>query len=212
MNEDLKKSICEHFELYNKAERVYKEVQLEALELDTGVLNEFRYCARSQAELLKLIADTNGKTLTNSITSALEVANRALCCAINDSIDVMVKYAKIAANDLNEKYEDVGIVSVYGLDNYLEFWKSIKNVENKIINSRENRSTRIDLYVSLLESSDLNKIKEFCFALEIIESQLKMKSKLEKASKKHFFYSHGINILIAIGTIASAMVAYFYAK
>jgi hypothetical protein len=211
MNNELKEAIEKHCVLYNKAERVFKEMQLNILDIDTGLLNEFRYCARAQTDVLKFIAESNGDSFNSDVISAIEVANRALCCVINDSIDLVLDYAKSSVYALQEKYKDgpEDISNVYGFDNYLDFWQSVKKLEQQIAESREHRSQRLDIYYDLVGGDDLKNVKEFCFAVNIIEAQLaKIHSATQKTSRQ-WIASQITNLLAAASTGAAAVIAYY---
>ncbi len=207
MNDNLKLEIKAHCDLYNKAEKVFKKTQLVDLELETGVLNEFRYCARAQVDLFELIIKSDGEVLDQEITSALQVSNRALLCAVNDSIDTIVNYSKIAADSLEDKFCDGDdIATVYGFEKYLAFWESIKYIEDKIAESRERRDLRLDVYYDLVDSDQLKVVTDFCSALNIIESKLRKSHNAAKKNSRQWITSQGIQFMIAGGTVTAAII------
>lgn len=208
MNGDLKSEILMHCDLYNKAEKVFKKAQLESLELDTGVLNEFRYCARAQVDLLGLIANSDGESLDKETVSALEVGNRALLCAINDSIDTIIDYAKVAVQKLEDSYpHGESISDIYTFEKYLEFWESIKYAQDVIAESRERRESRLNLYCQLVDSDELQKITAFCAALKIIEDKMRRSHRDAQKNTRQWGASQIVQLLIALGTGVAATVA-----
>ncbi|MDS4025829.1 MAG: hypothetical protein RKO25_02370 [Candidatus Contendobacter sp.] len=85
--------------LYNEAEKVYKGVQQIVLRIDAQIHNEFRYCARGLTDFLCHMSSENAQDHDAAI-ALLSRADHAARNALNDSIDLIVAYAKIEIQKL----------------------------------------------------------------------------------------------------------------
>ncbi len=120
----------------------------------------------------------------------------------------------MAAQTLEDTYTDGDdIATIYGFDKYLEFWESIKYLQEIIAESREHRESRLDLYCELVDSTQLKIVTDFCSALKIIESKLRKSHNVGRKNSSQWFKSQIIQMLIACGTGIAATVAVLgYAK
>lgn len=160
--------VKEHIQLFRDAEAIYKDVQLKVKGLDTSVLNEFRYAGRHQASMLE--AMLNGDDA--SLSAALETANRAVACAINDSIDGVIIFAKEAIRGLHESFDKCDIAMYYGIKDYEKFWTSIQHLESQTSVSRNGILDRLNIYKAMFASQEFKQVIDFCAALPLIESKL----------------------------------------
>jgi hypothetical protein len=224
-DEKIKNLIKEHIDFYGKADKFYKKTTTVENKLDAAILNEFRYCARSQKDILNLLFF--GTPSYDEVLKLIEPATRALKCAINDSIDGLVTFVKAFTKIASEQYPNSSIEDVYGMDKYISLWQSVVFFENQIAESRKNLSDRIHIYEELLESKELEIILDFLSKKEIIEAKLNKqnaavdlkikelnneKSLAEKAlneailSRKIGDRNYKIAIIAAIFTIAGLLM------
>jgi hypothetical protein len=158
----------QHTKFFRDAETIYKDVQQKVGGIDTSVLNEFRYAGRHQTSMFESICNSD----TTSLMKALENANRAVACAINDSIDGVIIFAKEAIRRLHESYDKCDIGMYYGMKDYENFWVSIKNLENVVSQSRGDIHTRIATYMAIFNSDDFKRVVDFCAEIPKIEDKL----------------------------------------
>lgn len=166
--DDIKNKIQEHVKLFRNAESIYKDVQQKVNGLDTSVLNEFRYAGRHQASLL----DAMLIGVDADILAALENANRAVACAINDSIDGVLIFSKEAIRALHESFDKCDIAMYYGIKDYEKFWVAIQYLESKTSVSRNGILDRLNIYKEMYASQEFKQVIDFCSALPLIESKL----------------------------------------
>jgi hypothetical protein len=169
-DKNIKDLIQEHVVFYGKAEKFYKETTTVEHHLNASLLNEFRYCARSQKEALNLLF-TSDAVSHSDVLKLIEPATRALKCVVNDSIDILVTFVKSFAKVMSDLYPGVEISDIYGIDNYIGLWNSIAYFEKRIAESRDLLHDRVAIYEELLASNELKSILNFLSNKEIIEAK-----------------------------------------
>jgi hypothetical protein len=170
---DHKKIVLEHVALFNKAERAYKESQLATLRLREPILNEFHYCARSQASMMEMMASGSIEASESEFFKQIQTANLALACIINDCVDLVVIYVRRAIANLNRKYPAKVESAVESVDTYLHVLRSIEKIETTISTSREERLNRLKMYMDVIEGGNLTAVVNFALSLPRIEVQLR---------------------------------------
>jgi hypothetical protein len=185
---EIKKLIEEHNQFYRKAEKFFKQTSQIADELTAPLLNEYKYCARSQNDTLMLLVSDDS---FQKISSALEPATRALKCIINDAIDNILSLAKRFDKKIRELYPKAKISIIYGKADYLELWRSIYRLEGFIAESRANLGQRVEIYEEILASSDLKKVVEFLQSSQVIEDQAREQHEASLEESKHVEGTNG---------------------
>ena len=87
----IEKAVKEFCEVYYVAEAAYKRLQTVLTKIDDKIHNEFRYCSRALTEFIGS-APTAGD---DERMAALMRATHAAKNALNDSVDLLVGYARI---------------------------------------------------------------------------------------------------------------------
>jgi hypothetical protein len=171
--EALKSKVTEFNKLFNIAEEAYKTSQTITTKIDIKIHNEFHYCSRglaewvflvnqssSEADLAEKVAGLSRNFTELRILSKLQRAEHATRNVFNDSIDLVVAYAKKRIEDMANIENEIPLTTfIPKLDSILS---SIDKVSQLIQSSRANTISRVGIYEGILRSDDFLKIKEFC--------------------------------------------------
>lgn len=156
--------ICElknYCDLYDKLEGVYKSSQLAKNKIDSGVLNEIRYSHRAIIDLISEIItkkDCLHEISEQDVLKNIEIALRAVCIAINDTVDLTKDYAKNLVQAFEEDFKECSISDAYGKEEYKNFWVAVVFIEDKISASREFRKDRLNIYFEIASSEQFKQI------------------------------------------------------
>jgi hypothetical protein len=206
--------ICElkdYCDLYDKLEGIYKSSQLAKNKIDSGVLNEIRYSHRAIVDLLNEII--NKRDSLNSISKQdalkhIEIALRAVCIAINDTIDLTKDYAKNLVKSFEEDFPNCSISEAYGREEYKELWRSIVFIEDKIAISREFRKERLAIYFEIASSEEFKKIVAFNCSSQATLDALKQKKLDKDSDSKKYIVTLAFTVLGVLATIFGAFYTY----
>ena len=88
-------------EKVNIVESLHKTCQLSALGLIEPILNELRYLARALSDVVYYEAHSK------EYADALQAADHAANVAINDAIDILVTYIKVALKKIEAGYPKI---------------------------------------------------------------------------------------------------------
>lgn len=195
LNERIKSFIS----LYNEAEGVYKSVQQIVLRIDAQIHNEFRYCARGLTDFLCHIYNDNENAADiNTALTLLSRADHAARNALNDSIDLMVAYAKIEINKLASIDTGRPISSYY--TDFSDVKAAITRIESKAEKTRQNRHSRLEEYIGISNSDDFLALKKFCQHLPYIENEIGVEYGKKVAEGRRFLITVFLSLLgIVIG-------------
>lgn len=153
----------------NILEGLHKTCQLTEIGLVEPILNESRYLARALADLAHF--DVSDK----EYASALQNAEHAVRCAINDAIDALVTFVKKSNQSIKKDYPafDVATNPTFG-KSYIEALAAMAKVEDEIVSSRTDRTKRTEIYKKLATSpTELEVIAKFALMLPRIEATAK---------------------------------------
>jgi hypothetical protein len=154
---------------------VFKKAQTVADEIDPNVLNEIRYSNRGLASALSIIATTPDIQATDEkISGYLLDAKKALCIAINDSIDNVVLNTRSLNKDFKQAYPDASISQTYGKEKYNQLLLAIKHLEDEVAETRDFRDTRIERYEAMARSDELKQLVTFVQLADELESDLRL--------------------------------------
>lgn len=155
--------------LYNEAEKVYKGVQQIVLRIDAQIHNEFRYCARGLADFLGHLSGDNSQDHETAI-ALLSRADHAARNALNDSIDLIVAYAKTEIQKLASVDTGRPISSYY--TDFGDVKAAITRIGAKAEQTRQNRHSRLEEYIGISNSDDFAILKKFCQYLPFLENEI----------------------------------------
>ena len=151
-------------EKVNIIEQLHKTCQLSAIGLSEAVLNESRYLSRALADVL--FFERNSEEHLR----ALEESEHAARNAINDSIDLLVTYVKVAIARFETRYQKFDVAtSVFGTQ-YMDVLGALTQIDPKIVRSRKDRTERLPVYSELSNSDLLDKLTSFALNARQIEA------------------------------------------
>jgi hypothetical protein len=178
MDKKIGELLSQHSAFYSRAENIYKDAQQKLNNMPLSPLNEFRYCARAQRDVLEYLA--SGGEDYDEVLKRLEPGNRALKCAINDTVDFLVVYVRSFIVDLRKQYPNCDIGAEYGREKFLELLENLGSAEDKIARSRgNNHSDRVEQYFELY-SREMQFAIQFLRTGDYIEDQLANKQRLHE--------------------------------
>jgi hypothetical protein len=175
MHPTIQQFFTEYAVLLGKTEFVFKKAQTVADEIDPNVLNEIRYSNRGLASALSIIATTPDIQATDEkISVYLLDAKKALCIAINDSIDNVVLNTRSLNKDFKQAYPDASISQTYGKEKYNQLLLAIKHLEDEVAETRDFRDTRTERYEAMARSDELKQLVTFVQLADELESDLRL--------------------------------------
>jgi hypothetical protein len=171
--------LIECFALWNSAERAAKEAELITGKAVLASINELRYAGRWM--VLVLDAITHGRDrIDDSTTLEDAITHVRLCCiqAKHDAIDSIVLYLHAKIELVSETYS-IRIIAMF-VDGYVDFLAEVKTIADSIINSREDRLSRIEIYNAILETH-LPNIKTYMMRIRVAEATMEQQIEEERA-------------------------------
>lgn len=152
----------------NLLEGLHKTCQLQLIGLSEPILNESRYLARALSDVLYNWDSQNGEIAKNLATAELAVHS-----GINDAVDILITHVKSTLVNLETAYKDFEIATSSFGDDYIAALEAINEVDKLVVNSRKNRTDRVEIYSKLADvdqSSFLDTISDFALKLPQIEA------------------------------------------
>lgn len=202
LQQEVARILLEHAALYDKAEGVFKKLQLKENGIDFDALNKFRYCSRSQCTVLKRIAE--GKVDYSAIMDELAPGTRAIKCVINDSVDALLVFSKCIVQKIEDTYQGCDFAVEYGVEKYLEFWRALQRLEEKVVESREARDSRVEIYLEMADGNDLARVIDFISLSKHIEGRVAAKHKRNTGDQVWSRIGIAFTALAAVATAATA--------
>jgi len=197
-NADLIPAIRDFIQIYNEAEKAYKGVQQIVLRIDSQIHNEFRYCARALTDFLDHTSNGNSENHDKTI-SLLSRADHAARNALNDSIDLLVAFAKVEIQRLASVDTGRPISSFY--TDFGEVKSAIIKIVDKTEKTRQNRNSRLQEYVEISNSDEFTAIKKFCQYLPYLENEISNEYGRRISDNRRFWitvFLASISILIGL--------------
>lgn len=182
----LRQRVSDFVSLYNEAEKVYKSVQNVVLRIDAQVHNEFRYCARGLAEFLAHKISDNGNDYEKAI-ALLSRADHAARNALNDSIDLLVAYAKTEIQRLASIDTGRPISSYY--TDFGDVKAAITRIESKAELTRQKRDSRLEEYIEISGSTDFEVLKKFCKYLPYLDNEISVEYGRRVTESRRFWFT-----------------------
>lgn len=140
---------------FDELEILYKLSQLFIREFQVSVLNEYRYCARAIIDFHKA-QDEGAKAL------AAQKAVVAISAAYNDILDYLAYSIKEGVAKLREKYWTKGASDIIsGKFNYNAVLVSLAEMDALVVESRRDRSNRLQSYIDFSKSTHFDNLKNF---------------------------------------------------
>lgn len=178
MEESIKQLIAEHTALYKKAEEVFKQGQLKTNVVPLQPLNEFRYCARAQVDALNYLA-TGGEDYAE-LLKLLEPGTRSLKCAINDTVDFLVAFARSCIDKIRTTYPGFDIGTEYGREEFLTLLEALAALDDGIAHSRgSNGNARLATYYVFFEK-EIPILIKFLNRINFIEDAIAGRYEIEQ--------------------------------
>ncbi len=149
----------------NTLEGLHKACQLSAIGLAEPILNESRYLARALADVLYFDKGTP------EYMAALQNAEHAARCAINDAVDILLTYVKAGIARIQHDYTTFDLpTSEFGED-FVRALRAMERVGAKVVSSRRAREDRDAIYQQLAEQKeDLACLSEFALLMPRMEA------------------------------------------
>jgi hypothetical protein len=201
-NTSLDDNIRNFVTLYNEAEKVYKSVQQIVLRIDAQIHNEFRYCARGLADFLEHLT-SNGDSDHDKAISLLNKADHAARNALNDSIDLLVAYAKTEIQKLAAIDTGRSISSYY--TDFGDVKAAILSIGNKTEQTRKNRCSRLAEYIEISNSDDFVILKKFCQYLPFLENEIGVEYGKRVAEGRRFW----VTVCLALISIVVGLPSFY---
>lgn len=162
----VERAVKEFCETYSVAEAAYKRLQTILTKIDDKIHNEFRYCSRALSEF---ISDTPALNEDEKIGALLR-ATHAAKNALNDSIDLLVGYARITMSNFSDA--DSGRELILFIPNLKKIQESLSVIDDRIVHSRSNANGRVGVYTAILDSDEFRVILDFCENIPIIRNNI----------------------------------------
>lgn len=188
--------------LYNEAEKVYKGVQQIVLRIDAQIHNEFRYCARGLADFLGHLSGNNCQDYDMAM-ALLNRADHAARNALNDSIDLIVAYAKTEIQKLASIDTGRPISSYY--TDFNDVKSAITKISNKAEQTRQNRHSRLEEYIEISNSEDFAILKKFCQYLPFLENEISVEYGRQVKESRRFW----VTVFLALISIVVGLPSFF---
>lgn len=154
----------------NTLEGLHKTCQLSAIGLSEPILNETRYLARALADILYFDQGSE------SYITALQHAEHAARCAINDAVDILVTFVKSALTRIEKDYSRYCLATSGFGNQYVEALVALEQIGDKVVTSRQSREDRDSIYKELADQkSELALISDFALQLPRIEAIARQK-------------------------------------
>lgn len=152
-------------EKVNLIERLHKTCQLAELGLEPPILNEMRYLARALADVLFY------EKGSPEHVKALQHAEHAARCAVNDSIDILISFIKASNSRIKTEYPSFHIATSPFGESLIVCLAAMLRIEPKVVSSRQNRELRDQIYHDLAQDTDtLKQISDFALLIPQIEA------------------------------------------
>ncbi len=207
MHPTIQQFFTEYAVLLGKTEFVFKKAQTVADEIDPNVLNEIRYSNRGLASALSIIATTPDIQATDEkISGYLLDAKKALCIAINDSIDNVVLNTRSLNKDFKQAYPDASISQTYGKEKYNQLLLAIKHLEDEVAETRDFRDTRIERYEAMARSDELKQLVTFVQLADELESDLRLIQLKAKQDARVSVWTRNGVLVALLATIISVVM------
>lgn len=194
---ELSQAVEDFCKLYGTAEAAYKRLQTLLLQIDDKIHNEFRYCARA---LREFAADLPEGSEAKSL-DALQRASHAAKNALNDSVDLVIGYARLKINEFSSI--DCGRELVLFIPNLSGIEQALSGVHATIANSRAMVNGRVDTYVGILDSDEFKTVLAFCESIPTITNNINIEYRRVREQRKKFT----MKLAMFVTTTALSIVA-----
>lgn len=149
----------------NTLEGLHKTCQLSAIGLSEPILNETRYLARALADILYFDKGSESHQI------ALQHAEHAARCAVNDAVDILVTFVKSALTRIDKDYSKYCLATSGFGSQYIETLEALELIGDKVVTSRQSREDRDSIYKELADQkTELTLISDFALQLPRIEA------------------------------------------
>jgi EAL domain-containing protein (putative c-di-GMP-specific phosphodiesterase class I) len=149
----------------NTLEGLHKTCQLSAIGLSEPILNESRYLARALADVLY---HERGSA---AHLTALQNAEHAARCAINDAVDILVTFVKSSLTRIAKDYSKYSLATSPFGEQFVATLEAMEQIGDKVVTSRQSRDDRDAIYQELADQeTELTLISEFALQLPRIEA------------------------------------------
>lgn len=149
----------------NTLEGLHKTCQLSAIGLSEPILNESRYLARALADVL--FHDRG----SDPYLAALQNAEHAARCAINDAIDILITFVKSSLTRIEKDYTKYNLATSTFGEQFIATLEAMEQIGDKVVTSRQSRDDRDAIYQELADhKAELTTISEFALQLPRIEA------------------------------------------
>jgi EAL domain-containing protein (putative c-di-GMP-specific phosphodiesterase class I) len=146
-------------------EGLHKTCQLSAIGISEPILNESRYLARALADVL--FHDRGSE----HYLKALQNAEHAASCAINDAVDILIAFVKSSLTRISKDYSTYCLATSSFGEQYVNALEAMEQIGDKVVTSRQSREDRDSIYSELAEKkNELTVISNFALALPRIEA------------------------------------------
>lgn len=200
---EIDKSLHELIKQWNVAERrIKKAEQVRGNEVVASAIFELRYAGRKIIDVIQLALDADIiQNNDNKLKAITNIADATEDCvkAKHDAIDAMLDFIARWFDDVEGKLSLTKINEFF--PDYLNTLEKIVVIQDKIAESRQNRTNGRDGIYDDIENNGYDQILTLYNSMNVSQNRIEAEIKKERRSKLYSRIWNGVMGLVAIGSL-----------